>query len=788
MMQDRKGAARRRLPGVEAVLLLVAAAVFGEVCTLPVALAGRLGVAAAPPGWMLALDDAYIFVRYAQQAARGRPWQWNAGELSTGASSTLWTLLLVPPHWISGELAVWSLWSRWMGVASLWALGLAAARALRVARLPTPWPLVGGLCLVWSGPVGFGAVAGMESAANAALLMLAAALWMESLWGPGSAPAWRAARVWTLVATALLPLARPENGALTLLAALAMLVWGGAGRRSGGNEGNGARSAARLPWPRWCGVAVLVPGIALASCDWLATGSFAPTGALAKSWLYLPFQPLGERLARYLAGLAHVLAPTYLGIRGPMLWPPVGVLAVGTVAAALWAAAASRSARGAAAVPRALAPFTVLAPLAVIWLGLAALAPLSGLLWWEQMRHHHSGLAAAWVLAVAGTGLACEALAARRRERRERGERGEGVERGAPAATLCPVVVEGNRQTTGEPRRGSRPGWGPLALPLLLMAVFPHWSRVTWEATVSLYRGHARAAAWLAEHAHGKMVLLSDAGLLALVHDGPAIDALGLGSPDLTAAFAHGSGALLESLARRRPLPEFAVVDPKFDLPVLVERQLPPGPRPVGEYTVVARVSRELLAGAARHGPGLDFAYLPDEQRHRLRWHPPPPSEGASIALLLPGPDRAAAGAAGGEASERPWNVSRDLALHPVGAAGGDSSESTGGTAGVGLVLHGCRPLLGSLDLTLPPGIAEVRLRASVLSPAAAGEVVVQGGGAEGPAGQPVGRVMLAADHLSEVAMALPARFPSRLWLTRRGPGVPCLVSLRYSGRTAARP
>jgi len=351
--------------------------------------------------------------------------------------------------------------------------------------------------------------------------------------------------------------------------------------------------------------------------------------------------------------------------------------------------------------------------------------------------------------------------------------------------------VEGSRQATAEPRRASRRRWAPLALPLLLLAAFPHWARITWEATVALYRGHARAAEWLAAHAHRQVVLLSDAGLLAIVHDGPAIDALGLGSPDLTAPFANGSGALLASLARRRPLPELAVVDAKFDLPVLVEPLLP-GPRPVGEYTVVARVSRELLAGAARQGPGLDFAYLPDERRHRLRWHPPPPSQVASVALLLPDPDRAAAGAAGGEPSATPWNVSTYLELHPAGAAADDSSESAvgmgGGRGGGGLALHGCRPLLGSLELTLSPGIAEVRLRASVLSPAGVGEVVAHGGDAEGPAGPPIGRAVLAANRLSEVAMTLPARFPSRLWLERRGRGVPCLVSLRYSARTAAPP
>src|ERR1700680_1939928 len=214
MRLNGEGAAeRRRRRGVEAALLLAAAVVFGEVCSLPLELAARARVEGAPPGWLLPLDDAYIFVRYAQQAARGRAWQWNTGEPSTGASSVLWPWLLVPPHWVSGELAVWSRWSRWLGVASLWELGLAAARALRAGRVPEPWPLAGGLCLVWSGPIGFGATAGMESAANAALLVLACSLWMESLGDGGGAdagdeseagggggsgaswPSWRSARI-----------------------------------------------------------------------------------------------------------------------------------------------------------------------------------------------------------------------------------------------------------------------------------------------------------------------------------------------------------------------------------------------------------------------------------------------------------------------------------------------------------------------------------------------------------------------------------------------------------------
>jgi hypothetical protein len=735
-----EGAAeRRRRRGLEAALLLAAAAMFGGVCSLPLELAARAGVAGAPPGWLLPLDDAYIFVRYAQQAARGRPWEWNTGEPSTGASSVLWPWLLVPPHWVSGDLAVWSRWSRWLGVASLWALGLAAARALRAARVPEPWPLAGGLCLVWSGPIGFGATAGMESAANAALLVLACALWMESLGGGagagddggagdaggggrGSAPrlSWRSARTWAPIVTATLPLARPENGALTLLAALVLL---------------GGR---RLPRPRWTAAAVLVPGLALAWLNWRTTGIVEPAGALAKSWLHVPFLPLGARIASYVAVLRRALLPVYLGTKPTALWPPVGLLAAGTAAAVLYATLARRRAAAPAGRDH---PLAALAPLAVAWLVLAVLAPLSILLLWQEMRHHHAGLALAWLLALAGAGLASEALGARRQERRA-----------ALAAAAAGAIQEPVDRLPAAP--ASRWRSAPLALPLLLVLAFPHWARESARGAVELWRGHARAAAWLAAHGHRETLLLTDAGLLSIVHDGPAIDALGLCSPDLTEASLHGPGALVESLARRRPLPEIAAAEPALlHLPLLGESLLPPAPGqapgaapPQGEITVLARVRRELLAGTALEGPGLDFAYLPDERRHRLRWHPPPLPPHTSAALLLPGP----------------------------GPADGATS------------LQGCRPLFGTVEIDLPPGIAEVRLRAALLPPGLDGEVVAAAGDSGGTFGPPVARGRLRPDRWSEVPMALPAR-ASMLWLARRGAGVPCLESLRFLGRAARR-
>src|SRR5437588_2494791 len=119
-----------------------------------------------------------------------------------------------------------------------------------------------------------------------------------------------------LWATALLPLARPENVALTLLAALALL---------GG----------RLPWRRRAAAAVLVPAVLLAGCNRLATGGFEPAGAVAKSWVALPFLPAGARVAAYLAVLRGGLLPVYAGAKPAALWPPVGALAALAAAAVL---------------------------------------------------------------------------------------------------------------------------------------------------------------------------------------------------------------------------------------------------------------------------------------------------------------------------------------------------------------------------------------------------------------------------------------------------------------------
>ena len=112
-------------------------------------------------------------VRFAHQLARGNGLEWTDGQPSSGATSLAYLVLLLPAQWWGDGVSDWGRWSQWIGLLTLWSLGLAALTLFRSLRLESPWPLLGAATVVLSGPVGWGALAGMESAWNAAALMLA---------------------------------------------------------------------------------------------------------------------------------------------------------------------------------------------------------------------------------------------------------------------------------------------------------------------------------------------------------------------------------------------------------------------------------------------------------------------------------------------------------------------------------------------------------------------------------------------------------------------------------------
>jgi hypothetical protein len=624
---------------VEAVLLLIATLVFSIFCIAPLqsmqgnpAQQAELGVLAGespPPTWMLPFDDSYIFIRYAQQAHRGHAFQWTTGEPSSGASSFLYPWLLLPGQWLGDDIATWSWWSRGIGILGLWLLGLVTVSLMRSLDLADPWPLATGLAVAWSGPVGFGALSGMESALNAAALLLTVSLWIRV-----SKVHRMPAAIVLFLLLSILPCLRPENLLLTLLGALAILA------------------LPRAPLPRSTAPLILLPGLAVALLNLTLTGLAQPTAVVTKSWLGIAFPDLVTLIKLYLLGLWTEIVPVYVGGRGFLLWPPVGIAALATAATALWSIRRDLSTRGHASAAAPPTPRDLL-PLATVWLVLVALSPMSSMPTWQGMRHHHSGLVCAWILAFAGTALLSGRLSGERAVAR----RWLGLLSFAPAA--------------------------------LLLTFIPTWGGLYAEKAIEIHHRHGPAARWLADQKRDFVLLLNDAGLLSLAHDGPAIDVMGLGTPEFAQAYRHGAGSMVEAIARRQPPPVVAAANlDVFRLADLLAKPLLEGLNPANQ-TLLAEIDLQLLDHTVLDsGVGVDFAHLAGEALVEIRWQPAPDPYRASLALELPGVD-------------------------------GD------------LELQGCRPLSGGVEVEVPQGVSAARLTAATLTDRPA-ELRLRGVGAGG--------------------------------------------------------
>jgi hypothetical protein len=216
---------------------------------------------------------------------------------------------------------------------------------------------------------------------------------------------------------------------------------------------------------------------------------------------------------------------------------------------------------------------------------------------WQQMRHHHGALVLAWVVAFALVALGFEWLA----------------------------------------RRFSWPRylrWAGAAVPAVLLFFSPIWGEAYAKGQSDIQRRHGPAGAWLAAQEDKAVLLVNDAGYLQILHDGPAIDIMGLGTPALARPYRNGPGAAVEALARQPKLPTIAAVNRDvFDLHDLIGRPILPLPE---EYkdTVLAEVRIELLEGTRLEGPGLDFGHLEDEKEYEVSWTVAPHPKESSAAVL----------------------------------------------------------------------------------------------------------------------------------------------------------
>lgn len=259
------------------------------------------------------LDDVYIHLQYARQFGDGEPLRFQPGaEITTGASSLLWMVLLGAAHAVGFD-------GRWLlavavvggvvGVAC--ATGFTSAAATRLGGHAAGW--WAGLLTALCGPLLWGGASGMEVGLLAALTTGTLLSYLRER------PRFRA----TPVVAALLALTRPE-GFLLAAAFTAAMAW------TLLRPAPGPAARAGRPWGRLALVAV--PVVVFAGQLLLyrvLTGTSQANGVLAKSWLHTGFlrQPLeiADHVQRNVAAILASLS----GLSGQDVLAPLAlVLAV----------------------------------------------------------------------------------------------------------------------------------------------------------------------------------------------------------------------------------------------------------------------------------------------------------------------------------------------------------------------------------------------------------------------------------------------------------------------------
>ena len=679
-----------------------------------------------PPRWLLPVDDPYIFIRFAQQISRGRLYQWTDGEVSTGASSLIYPWLLLPAQWLFPDVAGWSRWSNAVGILCLWALALAAAGLLRRVGLPWPWPMMAGLSLIFCGPIAWVSVAGMDSALGCAALLWTCCLWSDASGhrdgssvgsSVGSGTAGSAAGTMgprrpagLLLLLAFLPWIRPDFALVTGLAAVAVLL------------GKGPAVS------RWWGPLLLTPGLLWMALNALLTGQASPAGVLAKSALSSPFVSWGYGLEIIVSLVRQNLLGVYAGLQPTILPPPVGGLAILTALAVLMVWVGWRPFQRALPA-QSVVLLRALGPLAMAWACAVLSTCFSGYMSWQYYRHHHPGLACAWVLAWAGAYLLLRALA-----------------RSPMLQRLWPATA-----TPGAAIRRRRLGNALLlCLPLLLLSRASDWSYAYFRSTVQFYQDNGFIADWLRHNLRQEVLLVHDAGLLVLAHDGPSLDIMGLGTPSFALPHRDGAGAVIEQLARHRPLPTYAAgLDRLLRLRGLLGPPLvvAPSRRYLSDGMYVAPLRREVLAKTALPGLGVDFGHAESEAEVPLRWDPVPRSLHASFALAYRTVD--------GRVTMQGCRPLRHALTIPLPAGDTETAGSAEAAAGRRIVLRWAPQ---------PGHSGEILLR---LAPAETGDTSVEA------------RLDADTGRWAETTVPWPTE-ASRLYIENVGDGEPCLESVAF--------
>ncbi len=437
----------------------------------------------------LPLDDAYIPLQYARTWVEGSPFSYAPGEaVSTGATSPLWLLLLLPAALLPNVIDT-------LPSAAILLNALAAALAFLLARTLArrhgagalgSWvaPLAAVLTPFWL----FGAFNGMETVLYGALL-LAGALVLEG------GTAW-----W------LLPLAlcRPEGAVLSVFLLVARHV-------------RNRKEPPRFDRPRMIppgfliSLSVLTAAAATLALPWLLTGAAGASVAAKALWL----EPKPEVRGFYLSHLPYFAWRTlWWGLSGARYQPPLDIASVLLRPEAwlnwVWVVFLGGGAVLALVRRRGRA-------LVVLW-ALTSVGAIAVTAWDAQFYRY---LVPSFLL------LACGASVGWFGETERRGRMGLGLLGGVLVVTLIAGSLTGPRSL-----------WSSIRVLYRGESERMEASRVLAGDEVA--RSLPRSA----------RVATHDVGAIGFLGRRPVVDLVGLVTPDLSGAYRHGEGALWEALSR----------------------------------------------------------------------------------------------------------------------------------------------------------------------------------------------------------------------------------------------
>ena len=233
------------------------------------------------------LDDAFIHFGYAKSLAHGHFFQWShTPHFSTGATSTLWPLLLAPGWWLGFRNEAMAYWASGVGALLVGLTAWQGFRLLAFELRSRKWAGFGAAAILTSGGFLWGSLGGMEIGlvSVVGLTMVLHARRAE----------WRKA----LFFAALLPLARPEWLASTLV----MLVFFWLEQRKGTRRAMAA-AATLAPIALYFGIVRL------------ATGHFSTNGAVAKSLFSDPDHGLLWQLGTFAEQLGDLFQSELASLR-----------------------------------------------------------------------------------------------------------------------------------------------------------------------------------------------------------------------------------------------------------------------------------------------------------------------------------------------------------------------------------------------------------------------------------------------------------------------------------------